>query len=289
MQIFITGSTGFIGRHITNLLVSRGHRIRALVRSSPRDLPPEIEAVIGDLSTMPAAALAGVDAVLHLAASGVSKRDRSWLDCQRTNIDGTILLLRTLTEVNPQARLLHSSTFYESFIHQCPGILTDAYVMTKRLSSEAVRAFREASNGATGLLYFHHVYGEGDTHANLVNYTIECCKHLIPMQFGCGASLRDWIHVKDAARAVVQAVEQLPSSGFHTYDIGSGKSLTIRALVELIAHYADCPGDLLEFSDAFGRGDASIQSVAQRLPPGFAPSIPIDTGIRTLLQSLNRS
>jgi len=185
--------------------------------------------------------------------------------------------------------LFHASTFYESWIQQCPDILADAYVMTKRVSSEAVRAFREASEGATGFLSFHHVYGEGDPHTNLINYTIGCCKSRNSMRFGCGTSSRDWIHVLDAAQAVVQAIEHLPSSGIHNYDIGSGKSLTIRALVELIARHTDSPRDLLEFNPALDRGDTSIQAIATRLPPGFFPSISIDEGIHALLHSLNLS
>jgi nucleoside-diphosphate-sugar epimerase len=109
------------------------------------------------------------------------------------------------------------------------------------------------------------------------------------MRFGCGSSSRDWIHVLDAAQAVVQAIEHLPPRGIHSYDIGSGRSLTIRALVELIARLAGSPRELIEFNPALDRGDTSIQAMARRLPPGFSPSISIDNGIGALLHSLNRS
>lgn len=49
MNIFIAGATGYIGRHLVPELISRGHTVRALVRSSSLSkLPAGAEGVIGD-------------------------------------------------------------------------------------------------------------------------------------------------------------------------------------------------------------------------------------------------
>jgi nucleoside-diphosphate-sugar epimerase len=67
--IALTGATGFIGRHLLTDLTARGYRVRVLLRR-PTALPEgAASAVVGDL-TRPinmAAALAGVDAVVHSA------------------------------------------------------------------------------------------------------------------------------------------------------------------------------------------------------------------------------
>jgi uncharacterized protein YbjT (DUF2867 family) len=48
-DVFVTGSTGFMGRALIALLVRRGHRIRALVRpGSERKAPPDCQIVMGD-------------------------------------------------------------------------------------------------------------------------------------------------------------------------------------------------------------------------------------------------
>jgi uncharacterized protein YbjT (DUF2867 family) len=69
MNVFITGGSGYIGRHLIPRLLERGHTVRALVRpSSVAKLPPGAEAVLGDAldaSTF-AASIDPSDTVIHL-------------------------------------------------------------------------------------------------------------------------------------------------------------------------------------------------------------------------------
>jgi nucleoside-diphosphate-sugar epimerase len=69
MRVLITGATGFLGRVLTPALTEAGYTVRAATRT-PQIVPEAAEGVIvGDLrvSTNLSAALAGVDAVVHLA------------------------------------------------------------------------------------------------------------------------------------------------------------------------------------------------------------------------------
>lgn len=71
MRILVTGATGFVGRHLVPAMSARGTTVRAAVRASAAGLPAGVEtAVVGDIGpdTDWAPALAGVDAVVHLAA-----------------------------------------------------------------------------------------------------------------------------------------------------------------------------------------------------------------------------
>lgn len=89
--VALTGSTGFIGRHLLADLTARGYRVRVLLRR-PGALPEgAASAVVGDL-TRPinmAAALAGVDAVVHSAGlahamSGTPEDDYRTLNTEAT-------------------------------------------------------------------------------------------------------------------------------------------------------------------------------------------------------------
>jgi dihydroflavonol-4-reductase len=65
----VTGATGFIGWHVARLLIEKGHRVRALVRTGAvKDLP--VECVTGDLRDPGslARAVSGCGAVFHVAA-----------------------------------------------------------------------------------------------------------------------------------------------------------------------------------------------------------------------------
>jgi dihydroflavonol-4-reductase len=74
-MILVTGGTGFIGTHLVRRLLASNQAVRCLVRrqARPRNLPPAVEAVYGDLTSGEGleAALQGADTVIHLA--GVTK------------------------------------------------------------------------------------------------------------------------------------------------------------------------------------------------------------------------
>mgnify|MGYP000471754673 CR=1 FL=1 len=79
MKVLVTGGAGFIGSHTVDLLLTRGHSVRVLDaleppvhrdRHKPDYVPAEVEFLLGDVRDRAAweRALAGVDAVFHLAA-----------------------------------------------------------------------------------------------------------------------------------------------------------------------------------------------------------------------------
>jgi len=68
--ILVTGGPCRLGRALLPRLVAAGHEVRALVRRPDAALPAGVEAVRGDLGSppLPAAALAGIDHVVHLVS-----------------------------------------------------------------------------------------------------------------------------------------------------------------------------------------------------------------------------
>lgn len=72
LDLLITGGTGFIGRHLTPVLLERGHRVRVLTRAqSAQRVPAGATPVIGDAldQTSVAAALREGDTVVHLVGT----------------------------------------------------------------------------------------------------------------------------------------------------------------------------------------------------------------------------
>ena len=89
--IALTGATGFIGNHLLHALSRRGCRVRVLLRS-PAALPPDCtNAVIGDLNRPinMAAALAGVDTVIHSAGLAPTMTGSPDEDFRRLNTAAT--------------------------------------------------------------------------------------------------------------------------------------------------------------------------------------------------------
>jgi dihydroflavonol-4-reductase len=113
MTTLVTGASGFLGSHLTRLLVERGHRVRVLVRPTSRldsiaGLACEI--VRGDLRdrTSLAAAMHGVGRVFHTAADyRLSARDPR--DVYESNVTGTRNLLDVCRRANLE-RFVYTST-----------------------------------------------------------------------------------------------------------------------------------------------------------------------------------
>ncbi|MEU4607403.1 NAD-dependent epimerase/dehydratase family protein [Kribbella sp. NPDC023972] len=116
MRVLLTGGAGFIGRQVHDQLVAEGHKVTVLDSFRPdvhTDTPePEPGLIIGDVrdATTVAAALDGIDTVIHLAAKvglGVDLDDLD--DYVSSNSLGTAVLLRQLAQTKIR-RLVYASS-----------------------------------------------------------------------------------------------------------------------------------------------------------------------------------
>ena len=101
MKHLVTGGAGFIGSHLSEELVRRGHRVRvadSLATGSRSNLAhlPEVEFLEGDVADLEFTRRAadGVDFVLHQAAlPSVPRSVKDPVTSNRTNVDGTLNVL----------------------------------------------------------------------------------------------------------------------------------------------------------------------------------------------------
>jgi UDP-glucose 4-epimerase len=99
MRLFLTGATGFIGSHVLLAALNAGYEVVAMRRSAHSSatipLPKEPTWWEGDLNSLEASQLEGIDAIIHTAAAGVSPKRASWSDLLQTNVCGSIRLLES--------------------------------------------------------------------------------------------------------------------------------------------------------------------------------------------------
>jgi dihydroflavonol-4-reductase len=109
-NVLVTGASGFLGWHISNLLLERGYSVRALVRAGSRVPELAVETVTGDLRN-PASierAIEGCTALFHVAADyRLWAKDPS--DLYRSNVDGTRNALETAKKARVE-RVIYTST-----------------------------------------------------------------------------------------------------------------------------------------------------------------------------------
>jgi dihydroflavonol-4-reductase len=110
--VLVTGATGFLGEHLCRVLVEQGDTVRGLARTRSGVLADlGVEHIRGDVLTGPEldTALAGVDAVFHLAGA-VSRDPDDAQRMMRLHVDGTRRVLERMDAANVRRMVLASTS-----------------------------------------------------------------------------------------------------------------------------------------------------------------------------------
>lgn len=208
--IALTGATGFIGRHLLRALSERGYRVRVLLRR-PVAVPEGASgAVVGDLARPMnmAAALSGVDAVVHSAGLAHAMSGAPEDDFRNSNTEAT----RHIAEAAQRAkvsRFVFLSSIRAQVGASAPAPLseadaaapTDAYGRSKLAAEEAL--------AGTGLDWVALrpvlVYGEGVKGNMAALLTLARTPYPLPLASLTGR--RSLVSVESLAGAVITALE----------------------------------------------------------------------------------
>lgn len=111
MRLFITGATGFLGSWVAHAAYRAGHEVRALVRDPKARLPQGAEAVSASLLDPAglAEALAGIDAVFHLAGK-VSRNPKDASVMHEIHVEGTRALLAGMKRAGVRRMVVASTS-----------------------------------------------------------------------------------------------------------------------------------------------------------------------------------
>ncbi len=164
--IALTGATGFIGRRLLRDLPARGYKLRALVRR-PTDVPVDCaSAVIGDIAKPfnMAAALADVDAIIHLAGISPQASGTPEDDYRALNVDASVRLARAAQRAGIKRFILLSSVRAQAgpsvdhvLTEDMEAAPTDVYGRSKLAAERGIAAL-DIDWAALRLVL---VYGEG--------------------------------------------------------------------------------------------------------------------------------
>ena len=286
MRVLVTGSSGFVGRHLCRHLLGLGHAVIGFDRV-PFNLRSDafifVEGNLGNASGLEAVPWSGIDAVFHLGAAGVKAGARDWPVCVRVNIEGTLNLLRCLSGV-PAAALVYAHTFYEDFVGNTPALAENPYVVTKHAATRLVEDFATRHPAAVVTAKLFQVYGPGDSPTNLIPYVARQLQAGESALLGSGDGRRDWLHVSDVASGLAACLAAGQPGRIQKFEIGSGELYPIRQVVELLADTMGRSRSLLHFDSDMDRGDTQIAAKAQQLPPDWRPRLTLTTGLADLAE-----
>lgn len=250
-NILITGGAGFVGRCLCRELHGLGYRVTAiddLSNGKQENVPNGVDFLKLDITsdgTFKKLADYSFDSVIHCAAQ--SSNAISFRDPKRdllVNQLGTLNLLNYCREKNIKRFIFTSSMSVYGQPKQLPTkeIYTpypDSFYAVHKLGSEHyIRIFSQQFGINYTVFRLYTTYGFGQNLENLdqgllsiyLSYIVN--KKTLTVK-GSKDRTRDIIHVSDVVNAIILSMEN-PKAYNKTYNLGTGNSLTIEKIIELL-------------------------------------------------------
>ena len=290
--VFVTGATGFIGRHLIQQIIHEGYSIIALCRRPSvieKYQSDQLKIIKGDLVSgewIDQIDLGKVDTIIHLASAGVKASDRMWDECVRSNIEGTQQLLYGIGGCRSNnLRIIYVKSFYEDHLETTPLLKKNPYIVTKAAATNLVELWsNDHSECSTIFLKLYQAYGPGDNSGSVLSYVVESLKNGNVAKLGSGNVLRDWIYINDVVDAIVTCFN-VKNRHIEYYDIGTGRLICLKDMIMEIAKQLNCNSDMLDFDKSRDRDDIGLRDYAKVMVPGWKPQYSIKKGIEEFIKS----
>jgi UDP-glucuronate 4-epimerase len=308
MKVFITGAAGFIGSHLCERLLSKGHFVVGVDNFDPfydrrfkednlRKARANPSFTFHETDILDCNALwqlmedcgpEGPDVVVHLAAlAGVRPSLNHPERYQRVNVEGTLNVLKEMRRAACQKLVFASSSSVYGAQSTVPFDERDPcahpispYAATKRAGELLCYTFSHLYNMDTTCLRYFTVFGPRQRpEMAIAKFTQAVARQQPITLFGDGSSARDYTFIDDIIDGTMAAIENdLP--GFRIYNLGGSRTATLLELVETIEKAVgkkakkiferDQPGDVPITYANVKRAGAEL---------GYAPTIQLDEGV----------
>jgi NAD dependent epimerase/dehydratase len=254
-RILVTGADGFIGSHLVEELVSRGHSVRAFVMynsfnswgwldSSPPDVRANMEVVAGDIRDpfCVRAAMDGCDVVFHLAALIAIPFSYTSPDAYvQTNVAGTLNVLQAAREIGVK-RVVHTSTSetygtarYVPIDEEHPLNAQSPYAATKIAADQLALSFQRSFGTPVAVLRPFNTYGPRQSARAVIPTAItQIASGQRAIRLGALTPTRDFSFVTDTARAFIAVAESDAALG-QIVNSGSSFEISVGDTVNLIS------------------------------------------------------
>ncbi len=216
--VAVSGATGLVGSAVVAALGRSGYRVKRLVRRPPRDPAQEIFWSVTD-KQIDEAALAGVEAVVHLAGENIS--EGRWTDAKKrrirdSRVEGTRLLAEAIARLKVPPRVFASASAIGYYGNRGDAVMDESSALGEGFLAEVCRDWEAATQPARDA---------GVRVANLrIGVVISreggpLARMLPPFKLGLGgvigsgAQYLSWIDLEDLVAAILHVLATESLSG----------------------------------------------------------------------------
>lgn len=203
MRVCVIGGSGFLGSHVADQLSSVGHEVRIYDRIPSQWLQAEQIMCVGDLLEVEAlvAAINGCDAVYNFAAlADLNDALDKPVETVKINVLGNVQVLEACRQQGVK-RFVYASTVY---VYSREG---GFYRCSKQAAEHYVEEYQQVYGLDYTILRYGSLYGPRADHTNWLYRIVKSALETGKLRYeGSPDTLRQYIHVEDAARASVAAL-----------------------------------------------------------------------------------
>jgi len=304
MRILVTGGAGFIGSHLAEALVKRGHRVRVLDNFSSghrRNLSAvkdDVEVLAGDCADPAVArrAIRGVEVVYHEAAiPSVTRSVKDPALSHRTNVSATLTTLLGARDAGVRRVVFAgSSSVYgdapgRSKSESCQTQPLSPYAVAKLSSEHYLRVFAGLYGMETLTLRYFNVFGPRQDPSSPYSGVISLFATALlsgrePVIYGDGRQSRDFTYVANVVEGNLRALTAKGLRG-QAVNLATGRRVTLNQLLRTLArqvgtrprarHQPARPGDI--------RHSLADIRLARKLL-GYRPTVDFETGLERTVE-----
>lgn len=298
-RCLVLGGRGFIGSHLVDALLARGHFVRCFDRPHVAPLGeahltnPNFELFEGDLvsETDLTEALVGCEVCFHLVSTTLPKSSNAdpVFDVE-SNVLGTVRLLTHAVKSGLKKVIFVSSggTVY-GVPTQLPILETHAtdpicsYGISKLAIEKYLGLFHQLHGLDYTVLRIANPYGERQrTHASQGAVAVFLGKVLRgePVEiWGDGSVVRDYIHIADVVDALLLGFERT-GGGEHVFNIGAGRGHSLNEVLDVIEKVTGRAADRRYLPGRAFDVPASVLSIARAQQSlGWSPKVSFEQGL----------
>jgi UDP-glucose 4-epimerase len=293
--VLVTGGAGFVGSHIADALVD-DNEVRVLddFSSGRRENVPDgasmVEGDVRDPETV-AEAARGVDVVFHQAGLvSVPRSVEVPEESHETNVSATLSILEAARREDVRVVVASSVAIYgdpvDVPIHEeDPKAPTSPYGVDKLAIDHYTRLYNDLYDLETVALRYFNIYGPRQSageYSGVVSTFLEQARSGQPITVeGEGDQTRDFVHVSDVVRANLAAATT--DNVGRAYNVGTGESISIRSLAELVRDVTDSRSDVTHVDPRpadVDRSEADVSRARRQLD--YQPRVDLEDGLREL-------
>lgn len=298
----VTGGAGFIGSHLSEELVRRGHRVRvvdSLITGKRRNLDhlPAVEFLQGDLaeSDVAARAVAGMDYVLHQAAiPSVPRSVNDPITSNRANVDASLTLLVAARDAGVKRVVYAGSSSAYGDTPTLPkgeDMAThplSPYALQKLVAEQYCQMFTRLYGLETVTIRYFNVFGPrqdpGSPYSGVISlFSTALLENRAPTIYGDGEQTRDFTYVANVVDGVLRACEASGVAG-EVINVATGGRISLNALLASMNRIVGT--DIRPTYQPARAGDvrdSQADITKARTLLGYEPTVDLDEGLRRTL------